>query len=676
MKNRLLFNLILVLFLVNPSGGVLAERTPAVTSAIAQPVLKWSGKGCYSSWCETGWYSSPAVADLNGDGQNEIIASAYSIVVLNGSDGALQFRLYSGHDRSYTGSSSVGRTWPGIVVADIDGNGGLEIVTAHSGGWVSVYDQNGYFKPGWPKQPTPGNELRSLGAFDMEQDGMIEVLVASTKSKGQWHVFEPDGSLRPGSWPQHNENSSSNGYSWGCYNQNLAAGDVDGDGRAEVIGPNDTHYIDAFEDDGSQVLASPIYGTREGGGQKFWSLVGVHVDHAVDLRGYANCGTEHRPNFANSTPIVVDVNNDGVNEVVVIGNVYNCGTDPYTDLYEIPYILNGDRTRWKGGGYDWTVLPTPEPGSAPISEDYDVIESNAPNPVAADLDGDGNKEILYPSYDGRLHAYWLDRTEHGSWPYSVNKPAEGFRRFATEPVVADLDRDGKAEVIFGSWVQKGTGKTGKLHILDSNGVPIWEVDLPAAVGGSDWNGVLAAPTLANIDSDPDLEVVLNTTHSGVVAYDLPGTASAKIIWETGRGNFQRSGSEVRGSLARSILAVNNPTPAPGEEVKFTFTLRGSGPALQGVTLTNTLPPELIYTGGLLASSGVVSIVGSTISWSGDVTPSVAVSIAFRARVEVVSETPVVIRNVATVNDGESELQLSSSVIINGYTISMPLARRN
>ena len=68
---------------------------------------------------------------------------------------------------------------------------------------------------------------------------------------------------------------------------------------------------------------------------------------AVDLRGYANCGTEHRPNFANSAPTIADVNGDGVLEVVVVGNVYNCGTDPYTDLYEMPFILNADRTRWR-----------------------------------------------------------------------------------------------------------------------------------------------------------------------------------------------------------------------------------------------------------------------------------------------------------------------------------------
>ena len=30
-------------------------------------VLKWAYGGCYSSWCETGWYSSPAVLDIDGD---------------------------------------------------------------------------------------------------------------------------------------------------------------------------------------------------------------------------------------------------------------------------------------------------------------------------------------------------------------------------------------------------------------------------------------------------------------------------------------------------------------------------------------------------------------------------------------------------------------------------------
>jgi len=57
----------------------------------------------------------------------------------------------------------------------------------------------------------------------------------------------------------------------------------------------------------------------------------------------------------------------------------------------------------------------------------------------------------------------------------------------------------------------------------------------------------AAPTLANIDGDADLEIVLNTASAGFVAYDLPGTANARILWGTGRGSYRRSGAVVQPS---------------------------------------------------------------------------------------------------------------------------------
>jgi hypothetical protein len=256
----------------------------------------------------------------------------------------------------------------------------------------------------------------------------------------------------------------------------------------------------------------------------------------VDVRGYANCGVEHRPNFADSAPIIADVNGDGTAEIIVVGNVYNCAASPYQSLYQMPFIFRLDRTRWSGSGFDWTAIPVPGPNSGPQAEDYNVIESAVPNAVAADLDGDGRKEILFPSYDGKLHAYWLDKTEHGSWPYDV--PGAGIR-FAGEPAVADLDNDGRAEVLFTSWPQKAGNGVGQLHILNYLGVQLHAIDLPVAAGT--WNGGLAAPTLANIDADPDLELVAGTSHSGVVAYDLPNTANARLLWSTGRGSGKRSG---------------------------------------------------------------------------------------------------------------------------------------
>jgi hypothetical protein len=253
--------------------------------------------------------------------------------------------------------------------------------------------------------------------------------------------------------------------------------------------------------------------------------------------------------------------------------VYNCAEgDGPGDLYYLPWVLKADRTRWSGSGFDWTVLPAPAPNSAPLSQNYNVIESAAANAVTADLDGDGKLEILYPSYDGRLHAYWLDKTQHGSWPFDV--PGAGIR-FASEPAVADLDNDGRAEVILTSWPEKGAGRVGQLHILSDQGVQLHAVDLPAPGSGATWNGGLAAPTIANLDADAELEVVVGTSHSGAVAYDLPGSAAARVLWGTGRGSYTRTGVAP---AAAPVLRLSSPRPnvvvAGGASVSFTVEVSG------------------------------------------------------------------------------------------------------
>jgi hypothetical protein len=497
-------------------------------------VLKWQRGGCYASWCETGWYSSPAVADLDRDGAPEVIASAYSIFVLAGKTGALEWKMASGHDRSDPEAGNVGRTWPGIAVADLQGDGDLEIVTAHSGGYVSAYDASGIFLPGWPQQPVE-NELRGLSLSDLDGNGSLEVIVTGAVygPVNTW-VYDAAGNLLPG-WPQLSNDS---GYAYGVFNANAAAGDLDGDGAGELVVPSDVHYINAYERDGSQIPANPVYG---GAG---WGKIGVWESPEVEMRGWGTCdpgdprAERYRANFAHGPAAIADLDGDGNFEIAATGNVYDCAGDSYPSQYTGLFLFDPDRSRFNSSGFDWSTPPLDT--GAPLSEDYNLIENAQPNPVPADLDGDGRLEILFAAYDGRVHALWLDKTEHGNWPYAVNDSGEGFLRFASEPVVADLNADGRAEVIFTSWTQIGSNASGRLHVVDYLGDALHEVALPAAFSG-DWNGALASPTLADIDGDPDLEVVLSTAHSGVVAYDLPGTAGARVLWGTGRGNFRRDG---------------------------------------------------------------------------------------------------------------------------------------
>jgi hypothetical protein len=175
----------------------------------------------------------------------------------------------------------------------------------------------------------------------------------------------------------------------------------------------------------------------------------------------------------------------------------------------------------------------------------------ASNPAIADLDGDGAPEILYPSYDGRLHAMGLDKAELPGWPVDLN-PGGGPLRFASEPAAADLDGDGRLEVLFHVWTGKGSDADGELRIVDWQGAPLASVPIPR--NGDDWSGALGAPTLANVDGDPDLEVLSGTTGAGLVAHELPGTAGARIAWGTSRGGFARAAPEP-GPRALGVAAA-------------------------------------------------------------------------------------------------------------------------
>jgi hypothetical protein len=495
-------------------------------SAVAPPVLKWQGGGC-GSFCKEYWYSSPAVADLDRDGHPEVIGSTEDLVVLDGATGALR--------ASFAGT---GRVWADVVVADLEGDGMLEILVARgaqvfahrptvSGGVMSLP-----VLPGWPVQPFPSGEVRALAVADLDGDGALETIAARgpAGTEGQVAVIDVPGTMRPG-WPAIPPGGV--GYGVAVYNNGLVAADLDANGTDEVYAGNDTSYLLAFHPDGTQVATHAMYGPG-----KVWSQVGVYVDHAVDLRGFAECGTEHAANFSDSAAAAADVDGDGTLELVVPAVAYNCETAAHLAL--LPWIFRHDRTRWAGSGFDWTAIPAAGPGSGPLTLDQLQISAAMPNAVVADLDGDGQREVLHASFDGRLHAWWLDKTEHGNWPYDV--PGAGLRH-ATAPAVADLNGDGSAEVVFLSWGETGATVTGDLHMLDATGNPLHVLTLPVHAATTGSAGGLAAPTIANIDGDVELELVLATRNHGLVAYDLPGTSAARVRWGTGRGGYSRTGLE-------------------------------------------------------------------------------------------------------------------------------------
>ena len=213
---------VIPLLIVLGSGGLSTATHTARLQQIQSPVLKWQHCGCYASWCETGWYSSPAVADLDGDGTMEVLAGAYTLFALNGEDGSVQWSV----------DTPGGRIWPGVVVADIDADADLEVVIAQGSGYLYVFDHAG--NTVWSRRPTT-SELRGLSVYDLDGDGTLELVVTgAVGSRTNTWVYEHDGSLRPG-WPQLSNDS---GYAYGVFNDNAASAvkrDLDGSQELSLL---------------------------------------------------------------------------------------------------------------------------------------------------------------------------------------------------------------------------------------------------------------------------------------------------------------------------------------------------------------------------------------------------------------------------------------------------------
>jgi hypothetical protein len=132
------------------------------------------------------------------------------------------------------------------------------------------------------------------------------------------------------------------------------------------------------------------------------------------------------------------------------------------------------------------------------------------SPTLADTDGDGRRELLFGSRDGKLYVLWDNLSP--KWYYQT-----GGEVYST-PVVADLDLDGRAEIVFSS----ADGKIYCIRDAGTSGSLVWTYNVGYFVQ--------AAPTVENLLGDGKLEIVLNTgfpwvasqTHKTIVVLDSSG----------------------------------------------------------------------------------------------------------------------------------------------------------
>ena len=159
------------------------------------------------------------------------------------------------------------------------------------------------------------------------------------------------------------------------------------------------------------------------------------------------------------------------------------------------------------------------------------------SPTIADINGDGANEIVVGDLDGWVHVYRGDgAAELPGWPQRARVDGVNATAVDSSPAVADLDLDGKPEIIVGGTSVWVPNQQGGLVVFNSNGTLRWRwqgIDYITIWGNTSFvhdgytEGNLTAPAIGDVDGDKYPDIVF-------------GTLEAKIH------ALNRNGNEIRG----------------------------------------------------------------------------------------------------------------------------------
>jgi len=367
--------------------------------------------------------ASPKLADLNGDGVDEILISTYSA----------GFYVYDGDGNLMPGFpvTLVGNAPASPAVGDIDNDGDMEIV---QGTWTSLYvlNANGTNYPGFP---IPMYVTQTAALEDLDLDGDLEIIVPSGSSM---HVLNHDGSNFPG-FPVtavHDLTSAAVGQIDDSDWTEIAAGSF-------VASGSPLDYVYAWHGDGTtvqgypvstagSVKSAPALGDLNGDGLNdvlapCWNQSGTDLLYAWEYHGYLLTGFPiSLPYIRLSSPSLADMDDDGDLEIIIGG----WSTSPSGEVIHV-YHHNGTPLT----GFPVTLANNP---SGNVNS----------TPTVGDIDGDGMPEIVLKATN-KIYAVNHDGTVVTGFPVILND--NGYTGTSSpSPAIGDPDDDGLLEIIAAS----------------------------------------------------------------------------------------------------------------------------------------------------------------------------------------------------------------------------------
>lgn len=421
------------------------------------------------------------IADVDGDGANEIVlCTASRLYVYSGAgmlkwdlggvagvdlvvgqmdaDSAQEIALTDGHIVDCV-THAVQWTWSHgfgvrLAAADTDGDGMMELIVAEGWEFVWGYDVDRQL-PKW--SISTSQDIGAILLADIDGDGIGDLLVG----QGQWGdviVYDPATQQQKGTVhnPEHGVT-------------NLAVGDVDGDGLKDLL------WGAGASSSGQDHLYVASWQTR----QIKWQ--NIHLEGPF------------------IGPEVADLDGDGSNELVVFAPSSDAG---YSGGRILVFDAITRRLR---------AISSPTGGSFSGSGDLRL----------RDVDGDGRSDILVVG-GGSIAIFGFD-TSNAFTP-KWNYPGQLFSYYVD---AADIDNDGQMEIV--------AGTNGYIYVYNfATGAEEWHSLF--------MRGAVTALGIADVNQDGTKEVVGMVSNDDVYIFDgtskllediLPGPFTAMRVQHVG-----------------------------------------------------------------------------------------------------------------------------------------------
>lgn len=424
-----------------------------------------------------------------------------------------------------------GRVWSSPVIADlVPEHAGVEIAFAERGN-IHVLGSDFTELPGWPF--AWNDELRSLAAGDLDGDGRLELVAVTTNPQeggGQRDILIAvrGNGTVVAGFPPNTTGAS------GCDDACYQTGGYDQNVALGDLTGDARAEIFATQDNAYLSLHD---GTGRAfdcapvftGRTKFNGVRFLHDFEEAKMGWAPNEDTALQAHFTNSAPAIADLDGDGVRDLVVLGSVQNAAQT--NRLLGVGlWALHPDGTRLAG----WET-PFHAPSYLAGLWDYDGTNVvGATNQVSiADLFPDrAGPELVFAGFDGRIHCVDARAVELWQMTYTTSD-----RVLTTGVAIADLSGDGSPEIIFASY--SPDADVSNLFVLAANGSELYRLPLPG-------RGAMSVPTVTDVDGDGELEILvaLKGGEDGmphVVVYTVPGSGTACLPWPTGRRSELRDG---------------------------------------------------------------------------------------------------------------------------------------